>query len=226
MASHRNFTASYDTRGLYDVPDYLNKGLDNGYETAPYTGRYYDRPAGYHAVVGPAISPEGKRLMVDGSVPSWSRWDPQAIADPAYFYRLYGTRNDPLTTSRDGIQAPYWGAEYAERPRLANRSYTTWIGREFWRHGKRGTPEGRGEMKNFLAGVYPNLPILESELPAPYIIVSGEKGRMDLKNRLVQVPAGAILIFLAEPRDGDDRAYYREYIESVHVRAGPDFYNY
>ncbi len=225
MAFHRNFTASYDTRGITDLspggsylnePGYLNHGLDNGYETAPYPGRYYDRQAGYHAVVGPAGLTRAK--------PSWSRWDPQAIADPAYFYQLYGTASDPLTTSRDGNDNAYWGAEYAERPRLANRHFTNWIGHEFWRHGKRGLPKGRGEMKNFLSGVAPNFPIYEDELPTPYVIVSGARGRMDLKNRLIQIPAGAMLIFLAEPQDGDSTAHYREYIEAVQVPSRPSFY--
>lgn len=219
MAYHRNFTSGYDTRGItipypegsyVNRPDYLNRGLDNGYETAPYPRRYYDRPAGYSNVASPTLN--------------WGKWDPQAIADPAYFYLLYGSRSDPLITSRDGTQNAYWGAEYADFPKVANRSYTNWIGREFWREGKRGLPKGRGEMKNFLSGVAPNFAIRERELPTPYIIISGARGRMDLKNRLVQIPMGAILIFLTEPQPADGTAAYREYIEAVQVRSRSGFY--
>lgn len=216
MTSHRNFTQSYDTRGQ-TYPDYLNKGLDAGYVTAPFPRRYYDRPAGYSDVTRPATSPCGKVL-------NWGKWDPQAIADPAYFYRVYGTKNDPLVTSRDGIQDPYWGAEYADYPRVANRYYTNWIGREFWRSGKRGRPKGHGERKDFLAGVAQNFPIFEDQLPTPYMIISGTRGRMDLNNRLVQIPPGAIIIFLTEPQAGDSTAQYREYIEAVQIRSRPGFY--
>lgn len=219
MSYHRNFTAGYDTRGRTDSvsensyinrPEYPLADI-NGYADAPFRQRYYDR--------------RGIDYGTPPVEPTFSTWDAYAAADPAYFYAMYGTPYDPMYTSRDGIQAPYWGMEYAEVPKTRMRYLANWIGKRLWRNGRRGQPGwhyngGPDTIEAMRAGDA----IMESQLPTPYVLVLGDRGRAGIKqNRLVQIPAGALVIYLSNPKWCRRCQQWEEIIEDVTFRSGSTY---
>lgn len=216
---HRNFTAGYDTRGRTDsvsANSYINRpeyplAAINGYADAPFSQRYYDRRSIDHPEDPP-------------SAPTYQTWDNYAAADPAYFYAMYGTRGDPMYTSRDGIQAPYWGMEYAEVPKTRMRYLANWIGKRFWRNGRRGGPGVHLGTANNAESWNREVTIYESQLPKPYVLVLGDAGSAGIKeNRLVKIPMGAIVVYISNPKWCQHCGQWEEVIEDVMVRSGSTY---
>jgi len=216
---HRNFTAGYDTRGRTDsvsANSYINRpeyplADINGYADAPFSQRYYDRRSIDH----PGSEP---------IAPTYQTWDNYAVADPAYFYAMYGTRGDPMYTSRDGIQAPYWGMEYAEVPKTRMRYLANWIGKRFWRNGRRGGPGVHLGVASNAESWNREVTIYESQLPKPYVLALGDAASVSVKeNRLIKIPMGAIVVYISNPKWCKECGQWEEVIEDVMVRSGSTY---
>jgi hypothetical protein len=166
-----NFTASYDTRGVPGramTPQYWSHGLDQGYDAATrFPQRYYNR--------------QGETT----GQPLWKVWDDDAIADPAYFYNLYGEGWDPMWSSIDGIQSPAYMAEQAVYRRVANQHYSNWLGRYL-------VPSGQHAPRGLRRSQY----ILQDELPQPYVLVRAPRDVPEAQLAKLVTRAGGIYVYL------------------------------